>query len=205
MSNKVKQTTRKFYNKWTHKLSFVIKGISVIRTRSLDDAAVCAKGADICSFAKELSNFDPTHYAKRIESNTIDIYTNDPLMFVRLYTRFKDMVRLAFEPHPDLNDTDISGHTVLVKKLPHDLYRFKVFLQPHKVTSQEDKKKYINWLETQSPKIRISDTVKNWFHKTHWNWDRRYMYVEDEQMLLMLKLKNPEALGTVYTFVVSDK
>jgi hypothetical protein len=31
------------------------------------------------------------------------------------------------------------------------------------------------------------------------------MYVEDESMLLMLKLKNPEALGTVYTFVISDK
>jgi hypothetical protein len=41
--------------------------------------------------------------------------------------------------------------------------------------------------------------------KTEWNWDRRYVLVEDEGTLLMLKLRNPEVMGSVYNYVLSDK
>jgi hypothetical protein len=164
-----------------------------------------SRGEDVAKFAAELSKLDPKDYAKRIETNVLDIYTNDADIFNHFYNEFNSLVRLAFKPHPELINDDVNGHTVLVKKLPHDRYKFKVFLQPHKISSQEEKQNYISWLEKQEPKINVTDTVKDWFYKTHWNWDRRYMYVEDEQMLLMLKLKNPEALGTIYTFAISDK
>jgi len=204
MSIKIKQTTRKFYNKWTYKLSFKIKGIGVLRITSPSNSLLESRGELVHDFATEISKLNPSDYAKRIESSNIDIYTNNSTIFEHLYKKFNPLVRLAFRPHPDLVDS-VNGHTVLVKKLPHDRYKFKVFLQPHRIPSEDEKQQYVCWLEKQQPKIHITDNVKEWFHKTHWNWDRRYMYVEDEQMLLMLKLKKPEALGTIYTFAISDK
>ena len=69
----------------------------------------------------------------------------------------------------------------------------------------KEKADFIDWLSSQNSKVRISDTVKSWFLVTVWNWDRRYMYVEDEQTLLMLKLRKNEAIGTIYNYVLCDK
>ena len=70
---------------------------------------------------------------------------------------------------------------------------------------KEGKKKYIEWLKRQSPKITCTTAIEHWFIKTDWNWDRRYVLVEDESTLLMLKLRNAEVVGRIYKFVISDK
>ena len=57
----------------------------------------------------------------------------------------------------------------------------------------------------QGGRILISPIVKDWFIKTEYNWDRRYVLVEDSQTLLLLKLRNSEALGRIYDYVISDK
>jgi hypothetical protein len=204
MSIKIKQTTRKFYNKWNYKISFRLKNARVISTRTFEFIESHYNCDDVLLLlAKDLHNFDHSTYAKRIESNVLDLYTNDDKFFDFFLEKYKDIIRLTSAP---LSNCVIeNSYSIIAKKLPHDRYRYKVFLQPHKVTSKEEKIKYLDWLDTQKPKINLTDTVKDWFYKTHWNWDRRYMYVEDEQMLLMLKLKKPEALGTIYTFVISDK
>lgn len=202
MQKPIKQTTKKFYNKWLYKLSFTIGGISTLRYRSLEEAMNTSSKPDIVTFTAILSGFDEALYFKRIESSIIDIYTNDKTMFDVLYDRCHSLVRLAYAPSETIT---IDSNTVIAKKLPHDRYRYKVFLQPHKIESKDEKQKYLDWLDTQKPRINITDTVKTWFYKTSWNWDRRYMYVEDEQTLLMLKLRSPQALGTVYSYTISDK
>ena len=202
---KIKQTTRKFYNKWNYKISFSFKGISYLRISPPFEAAKRARNPEVEEIGTELESLDPNSYSKRLESSLLDVYTNDRVIFDRLYHKFSKNVRNAFSPDDSFENLISKGHHILAKKLPHDRYRYKVFLQPHKIKSPEEKIQYISWIDNQIPKIHITDTVKQWFLKTSWNWDRRYMYVEDESMLLILKLKKPEALGTVYSFVVSDK
>jgi len=63
----------------------------------------------------------------------------------------------------------------------------------------------LSWVESQNGKITISTALKEWFISTNWNWDRRYVLVEDEKTLLMLKLKNSDAVGSIYDYVISDK
>jgi hypothetical protein len=63
----------------------------------------------------------------------------------------------------------------------------------------------LDWVESQNGKITISPALKDWFISTNWNWDRRYVLVEDEKTLLMLKLKNSDAVGSIYDYVISDK
>jgi len=203
MPIKTKQTTRKFYNKWNYKLSFSVKYIRDLSYRSLEYLLDNCPNPVVHSIAMDLSKYDKSLYAKRIETNILDLYTNDTDMFDFFSKKYNENLRLSVSPSNEnlLKDP----HVILAKKLPHDRYLYKVYLQPHRIDSKEEKKHYLNWLETQKPRVNFTDTVKDWFYKTHWNWDRRYMYVEDEQTLLMLKLKKPEALGTIYTFVVSDK
>ena len=69
----------------------------------------------------------------------------------------------------------------------------------------EGKKKHIEWIKSQAPRITCTDAVENWFIKTDWNWDRRYVLVDSEQTLLMLELRNAAVVGRIYKYVVTDK
>ena len=150
-----------------------------------------------------LDKLNANEFVKRIERNNIDIYVNDRNIFEDLCLQFSDIITLTVSPSND--DAIPSGKTILSNKFPHDRYRYKVFLKPHKIRDAEDKIKYLKWIDSQGDKIRISDAVKQWFLVTNWNWDRRYMYVDDETTLLMLKLRNSEALGSVYSYEIIDK
>lgn len=93
-----------------------------------------------------------------------------------------------------------------VKKLPHNRYRYRVYLLPHKMAKdREGKQKYISWLKSLGERVTCTPAVEGWFMHTDWNWDRRYILVEDEHTLLMLKLRNSEVVGRIYNYVLSDK
>jgi hypothetical protein len=70
---------------------------------------------------------------------------------------------------------------------------------------RDGKQQYLNWIKKQNEKITLTPAVESWFIKTDWNWDRRYVLVEDEATLIMLKLRNSEVVGRIYNYVVSDK
>lgn len=153
---------------------------------------------NIVRLANFLVQNNNIEYIKRVERNQIDIYTNDENFYDRLSKEFIDCLRYRSQPKTPIDDDYIS-----VKSLPHNRYKFKVYLKPHKV-KKEDKINYLKWLETQSEKISISHSVKQWFMVTDWNWDRRYMWVEDDPTLLMLKLRNSDAIGTIKTYKVIE-
>lgn len=200
---KIKIVKRKFYNKWNYKISFYIEGSSFSRFIRSD----YRDRIDPCYFqiSNRLSNLSKDQYAKRVERNTTDLYFNDKSLFDEFYTSFKDNVQNAFMINPELENFSSINNAIISKKYPHDRYKFKVFLQPHRIKDYKEKKDFLNWLDTQNSAIYITTTVKNWFLKTDWNWDRRYMYVENEQTLLMLRLRKADAIGTVYNYVLTDK
>jgi hypothetical protein len=67
---------------------------------------------------------------------------------------------------------------------------------------KEAKKQYIDWIKKQSPRITFTDAIATWFLSTEWNWDRRYVLVEDDHTLLLLKLRNSEVVGRIYNYVI---
>jgi hypothetical protein len=111
-----------------------------------------------------------------------------------------------FEPSAAAAELLEQPQTIVAAKLPHNKYHYKVYLLPHKLAGdKESKKKYVEWLKGQTPRITCTPAVERWFIKTDWNWDRRYVLVEDEHTLLMLNLRNSEVVGRVYNYVISDK
>ena len=154
--------------------------------------------------AELLSSFDKDAWSKRIERNIIDIYTNDETIFNTISEKFQSVTLQRFEPAPGRKDL-YDENSIIVEKYPHKKYKFKVFLLPHKMKGDIDaKKNYVKWV-SDTPAVLISDAVKNWFIKTDWNWDRRYVLVEDEHTLLMLKLRNSEVIGRIYKYILADK
>lgn len=216
---KVKPTTRKFYDKWMYKVTLVLSGVSVLRQIKLEDLdtqlqhleyknpySLIKKAIDnrdnLVAFANCMLGFQENEWAKRIESSSIDIYTNNTVLYNKLKTEFAGLVDHCFEPeNPELLQ---STSSVIVKKLPHGKYKYKVFLLPHKMKDVNDKHMYIEWLESRSDKILLSEAVKKWFIATMWNWDRRYILVEDEPTLLMLKLRAADVVGRIHDYVIVE-
>jgi hypothetical protein len=217
---KLNVTTKKFYNKWIYKVTIMLPGVAIYRLHSLDSiplldfnssknthstiARAAANREEIIALSQFLSRWDRDLWSKRIERSTIDIYTNEKEMYYNLRAEFEESVFAISEP--DEKNLDILNHTgsVVVKKLPHNKYVYKAFLLPHKIKSKEDKLSYIDWIDTQGDRILISPIVREWFIKTDYNWDRRYVLVDDDKTLLMLRLKNSNVVGTVYNLVLEN-
>lgn len=217
-------TKRKFYGKWLYKVTFLVPGVSVFRSRSASEVInICNETYDpyiqprslrgkvyqekdrIIKIAQFLETLPTDTWAKRIESDILDIYTNDVELYHSTINNCGELVYRAFEPEPNSIDALEQPYNIAVKKYPHNKYHHKVYLLPHKMIHDEQvRRKYLEWVESQ-PNILISNAVKDWFIKTIWNWDRRYVLVEDSQTLLMLKLRNPDVIGRVYDYVLTDK
>jgi hypothetical protein len=218
---KADTTNRRFYNKWLYKVTLHIPGVAIFRQNSLEKipllnfdgqkhthstmARASLHRQELIALSSFLLKWNSDLWSKRIECSAIDIYTNDKTMYNDLFLTFEEMACARSEPNE--KDLDLLENTgsIIVKKLPHNKYAYKAFLLPHKIKDRKDKKEYVNWIAGQHNRILISDAVKEWFIKTDWNWDRRYVLIEDSQTLLMLKLRNPEVLGRIYDYVISDK
>jgi len=161
---------------------------------------------NILALAEFLLGQDSSLWSKRIETHQMDFYTNDKNFYDEISKKFEHILLHKFEPSEESKDLLDQPQTIVAKKLPHNRYNFKVYLLPHKLKGdKEAKKKYVEWLKSQSPRITCTKAVESWFVKTDWNWDRRYVLVEDEKTLLMLKLRNSEAVGRIYNYVICDK
>lgn len=224
-NQKIKYTNHKFYGKWLYKVTLTIKGCGMLRIHpiaAIKDFCLGPKPEensyrykqeywhnrdDILTLCEFLEGYDKSIFAKRIERHTIDLYTNDLDFYNTAVIKFAAQLKHSFEPPAESIDI-ITGNKncIAVKKLPKNRYNYRVYLLPHKLSNDyEAKTKYINWLKTQQPRVTCTPAVEKWFIATDWNWDRRYVLVEDEHTLMMLKLRNAEVVGKIYNFVVADK
>lgn len=218
-------TRKKFYNKWLYKVSLEVSAAPIFRMYPLQHikkyitnspnisgypdsiwTRVLADGKILLELVDLLMSLDKTTWSRRIEDRVIDFYTNDVGLYDTLSTNFEQLVIARSEPDTTSLELLEKPYTVLAKKLPHNKYKHRVYLLPYRLPSDITiRQNYVKWLDTQSPRISCTNAVREWIIHTKWNWDRRYVLVEDEQTLLMLKLRNSTIVGSVYNYVISDK
>ncbi len=216
------ETKRKFYNKWLYKISVRNSGAGMLRRVPLSSIEkICNnpytsgyrhysvnvfEQQSLIKIAELLMSESRENWAIRIESSTVDIYTNNKDFYNKIGTDLPQVVFCRFEP--DVNKLDIlnKNKNIITKKLPHNRYRYKVYLRPHELKDDSVSKiDMMNWIQNKNPQIKCTDSTRSWFINTTWNWDRRYMLVEDEPQLLMLKMRCGNSLGAVYQYVIADK
>jgi hypothetical protein len=161
----------------------------------------------IVTLSNILKQQDPKTYSKRIENNYIDVYTNDETFYRYFLDNLEPMIKHCYEPDDEARELlkdDVK--IIITDRYPHKKYKYRVYLLPHKFNKDTTaKSKYIDWLRSQAPRITCTNAVERWIMKTDWNWDRRYVLVEDKNTLMLLRLRNSEVVGSVYEFVLSDK
>lgn len=225
---KKKVTKRKFYGKWLYKITLNVQGIGILRCKSPDEVIQLfqeAKNQDnrynrqnitfskainneevitkLCLFLKNIKDIE---WSKRIERNFIDFYTNSEELYQNFCDQFYNIILHHFEPEQSTIDLFKNQYSIIANKYPHNKYKYKVYLSPHKLKKDVDaKSSFLSWIDNQKEKILMSDVVKDWFIRTEWNWDRRYILVDAEQTLLMLKMRNADVVGKVYEYILSDK
>lgn len=216
---KTKISKRKFYNQFDYKITLKIEGCGSLRYHSIADSRLWLKDGTLPKFYLServqlsviqnkailiclcdiLLKYDNNTWHKRIEGDSIDIYTSNRDLLDDLQTNLMNKVTCIFEPGEDI----VKPGTIKVKKLPQEIYNYRVYLLPHKLRGDPDEKaKYVSWIKNQASRIKITESVEKWFYKTEWNWDPRYILVDNESTLLILKLRNPEIIGRVYKFIV---
>lgn len=215
-----KPVKRKFYNKWCFKLSLRCSGVGLFRYNNFDEikeflsnpfdkksgfsthAKAHDNNRDMYTLTDFLSKWPKETYATRIERDTIDIYTNDRVFFEAASKECALFTWRRFAPSPATEHLLTNEKRVLCKHLPHKKYRFKVFLTPHKLAIDDTRRaEFVDFVNANAGSMLISSTVSDWFMTTRWNWDRRYLFVDNEKTLLMLKLKNSDAVGAIYEYV----
>ncbi len=224
---KKKITKRKFYGKWLYKITLNVPGIGILRSKTPEDTVTYLEQSnpvlekkyynniyskavnnkeDVSNICRFINVIDPTSWAKRIERNFLDFYTNDKVIYEDFCKKFNHIIIHHFEPEEDYIDLFKNQYTIITKKFPHNKFKYKVYLKPHNLKNDiHSKENFLSWIDSQEGKILISSVVKNWFIKTDWNWDRRYILVDNEQTLLMLKMRSSDAIGKIYEYVISDK
>lgn len=222
-----KETKKLFYGKWIYKIGLVIQGVGVLRHKHGEDleyflselpfnspanyypaslqARALSSKSSLIKLNFLLTSYDKKTFSKRIEGDFVDIYTNSKTLLDELQHEFEKHLRLISKPK--IKNIDLllkNERSIFVKALPKEKYEYRVYLKPHKV--KEDKKpNFISWLADQGDKTTLSESLIDWFIKCNMNWDRRYILVDNDKTLLMIKLHTPEAVGTVYKYEVVDK
>lgn len=220
-----KKTKKKFYNKFIYKVSLNIPGttglrwydfpefLNICQSQSLitDDRSWKRKILDEMQNHKKvwldlityIQQFDKKTYMKRIESNTVDFYTNNKDMYDNLCHNFIEYVKVRFEP-PIGKENQIlnSQKEIFVNQLPHEKYQYRAYLHPHKIKNKNDRITLAAWLEKQKPKITYTDSINQWLVNTDQNWDRRYIHIDNDQTLLMIKLRAPDLISQVHKYVL---
>ena len=207
-----------------YKIGLKIEGCAILRGRSMHTVkSVFGQDMDekvfypqwrnksfvnrnsIIRFSEFMKTFPTDSYAVRVENDRLDVYTNDQDLYSTLSSTCEENIIQRFQPDIDnLHLLNRSQHTIIVNKLPKNRYNYRVYLLPHRMI-REDKNNYLDWIKKQDPRITCTPALEKWFINTDWNWDRRYVLVEDEATVLMMKLRNAEVVGTVYKFVINDK
>lgn len=218
-----KKTKRKFYGEYIYKSQIKLESCYSIRVCNLETivSILDGKRPKIPSYrpAQWRQNLkgnedtwrklysvvkDHKDYKFRVEGIRLDLYTNNRQLYDNMNRTLADELIVCYEPPVGLAQKMLDSHdTVFVDKLPHDLYQFKVFLTPHKLPRNwEEREPIIEWIKERYPNIWSSESIREHIRHNNQNWDRRYLYVDTENTLLMLRLRSPELVGKVLKHVI---
>ena len=199
-------STHRFYNKWLYKVRLSVTSAYMVKSwliAVIDTAVVSDEIKPLLIF---LTNTPRDNYALRISRTTVDVYLNDEKSVKQLCIDCDEIVELVVVPEKSAIHLLEKHNTVVVTKLPFIKFQFKVYLKPRTIPGLDNRIMFYEWIQAQGDTIRQPKSLKYWILSPEKYYNRRiFIYVDSEQTLLMLTMKNAGAVGTIYRYVVNDK
>ena len=235
MLKTAKKTKKKFYNKYIYKVSLRLPGAYSLRTLGhqeildfatglrpppqSDDAmfttqswrtknahTILKHGKTWISFLGIINTVPKNEATVRIETDILDVYTNNKTLYGTLCYEFPDITRNRYEPAPGMEDTLLdSNQEIFVKELPHSMYNYQVDLKSPKSLTFGELESVADWCRSRKPAIAFTDATYNWLLKRDIFNTRRWIYVDNDSTLLMLRLRCNDLIGTVRKYVKTGK
>ena len=235
MLKTAKQTKKKFYNKYIYKVSLRLEGAYALRTlghqeildfatglrpppqsddtmittqswRTKNAHSILKHGKTWISFLGIINTVPKNEATIRIETNILDVYTNNKTLYKTLCYEFSDITRNRHEPAPGMKDTLLdSNQEIFVKELPHSMYNYQVDLKTPTSLKYNELVSLAEWCKSRKPAIAFTDATYNWLLKRDVYNTRRWIYVDTESTLLMLRLRCNDLLGTVRKYIKTGK
>lgn len=235
MLKTAKKTKKKFYNKYIYKISLRLPGAYSLRTLShqeiLDFAtglrpppqsdesmfststwrtknaqSIVEHGKTWISFLGIINTVPKNEVTIRIETDILDVYTNNKILYETLCHEFANITRNRHEPAPGMKDTLLySDQEIFVKELPHGMYNYQVDLKSPKSLTFNELESLADWCRSRNPAIAFTDATYSWLLKRDVFNTRRWIYVDNDSTLLMLRLRCNDLIGTVRKYVKTGK
>lgn len=235
MLKTAKKTKKKFYNKYIYKVSLKLEGAYALRTLGHQEILDFATGlrappqSDDYEFSTQtwrqknahliqsnskvwisllgiLNSVPKEESTVRIETDILDIYTNNKSLYESLCYEFSDITRTRHEPAPGMTDTLLdSNQEIFVKELPHCMYNFQVDLKTPKSLTFEELENLADWCKSRRPAIAFTDATYKWLVKRDMFNTRRWIYIDTESTLLMLRLRCNDLVSTVRKYIKTGK
>lgn len=199
-------STHRFYNKWLYKVRLAFTSAYMFRLRLITLIDVSVLSDDVKPLLIFLTNTSTANYALRTSRDTLDVYLNDEQLVDQLCIDCGELVELVVVPDKSAIPMLEKHNTVVVTELPFAKFQFKVYLKPKTITGLTNRTMFYEWIQAQGDKIRQPKSLKYWLLSPEKYYNRRkFIYVDSEQTLLMLTMKNAGAVGTIYRYVINDK
>ena len=220
-----KKTKKKFYNQFIYKVTLDAPGSGALRWYNFSQILNLSTNTPLTvhdwqekilsdlrantKFWIDLTGlilqFDKKEWRKRLEGNNLDLYTNNKPLYTGLCNTFPNQIIRRFEPAKGTEQTLLNSHKqIFCKEIPHSKYNYRCYLHPHKLDIDQ-KEKVCEWFDRQGDNTTFSKSIKQWFLTTNENWDRRYVLIDNEQTMLLLRLLSPSVIGQTHKYVKHDK
>lgn len=211
---KVEKAYQLWYNKYLYKSTFVIPGIHIARNhlneQEINDRLDEIKDVDatwkqiIFKNVLELFNANKEQiltFTKiteeerrnkklfvRIQEPYVSIFSNTLETHKRLEKSFPDA--LYSISHPDSRMSEFlmqNKNSIIVDKLPHNRYRYKVIINNYSV-KHSIPKQLLEWGDAQGDAVKFSSKTKRYFKSPVLYLDQGFLYIEDDSTLTMCNL-----------------
>ena len=216
---KVYKTKKLFYGKWLYKIETKTPGASLIKHWGFEKVkSVCEKGSprlfgrsfgpdekqSLLEYITAIQPYFGSDLKTRVEYDRLDYFVNDVKLYKELSTILEKWVVSITEPdsETDIESLQAKASTVLCNQLPHNKYRYKVYIRSGMPVHQRQQFKI--WLENYGDKVQYSKSTTEWLDGKTYYSQCPFIYVEDQGLLLMAKMYLGNWAQKTHEFVIRD-
>ncbi len=217
---KVYQTKRLFFKKFLYKVETKCLGASMVKRCGLDEALkfcndhtsqklfyknyTATNKKELKKFITAIEPFLKKEIQLRAEMNTLTFFLNDKKEYDQLIKVARSWIYSITEPasNEDIENLQSKNSLVLCDKLPHDKFKYRIYLKYQMPAHM--RLKFLEWAENYTDHLKISKKTQRWLQNGEPYLQDPFLYINTQPNLLMVSLFLGEYRRTTQEFVLRD-